>query len=232
MRCLSIIVVIAMLGCSTAFAQVGGMSLPTPSVAATSPLGTPGSQQSAASVGATGIPLGSTELASPGISPMLTDPMGTMISGTACLAGESASSGISGGISGASTYDGGGLAIGGGTEPGTALPGSAAPCAAAGSASAMASAPSTSTGGDSRTGIPLGSVEIGNAGVSPLIAVPAPTVSSSPIGTFGAGLSILGTSAPLPASIPVLPAPGNSFATNQSIMPCGSIVTSNPATFC
>jgi hypothetical protein len=232
MRCLSIIVVIAMLGCSTAFAQVGGMSLPTPSVAATSPLGTPGSQQSAASVGATGIPLGSTELASPGISPMLTDPMGTMLSGTACLAGESASSGISGGISGASTYDGGGLAISGGTEPGTALPGSAAPCAAAGSASAMASAPSTSTGGDARTGIPLGSVEIGNAGVSPLIAVPAPTVSSSPIGTFGAGPSILGTSTTPPASVPVSPAPGNSFATNQSIMPCGSIVTSNPATFC
>ena len=77
MKRLWMTVVIAMLSCSTAFAQVGGMSLPTPGIAATSPLGTPGSsavrrigRSQPASRSA------ATELASPGISPMLTDPTG------------------------------------------------------------------------------------------------------------------------------------------------------------
>src|ERR1700736_1427621 len=45
-----------------AIAQVSGMASPTPTIGATSPLGL-------GTVSPTGIPLGSTELASPGISP-------------------------------------------------------------------------------------------------------------------------------------------------------------------
>jgi hypothetical protein len=224
MKRLWTIAAITMLGCSTALAQVGGMSVPTPGIAATSPLGMPGGSQPGTSVGPTGIPLGATELAAPGISPMLTDPTGMMASG--CLAG---GSGISGGISGISTYDGGGLAVGGGMGAGTACG-----VAPAGAASPGGSAPSTSLGGASRTGIPLGSVEIGNAGVSPLIAVPSPTISSSPFGIVGSSPSTMGTTmAPttlVPSASPTTGTTG--FSTNQSTMPCGSIVTSGPATFC
>jgi hypothetical protein len=217
------IAAITMLGCSTALAHVGGMSVPTPGIAATSPLGMPGGSQPGTSVGPTGIPLGATELAAPGISSMLSDPT-AMASG--CLAG---GGGISGGISGSSTYDGGGLAAGG-MGTGTA------PCAgaSAGTASPSGSAPSASPGGASRTGIPLGSFEIGNAGVSPLITVPSPTISSSPFGIVGSSPSTTGTTmAPttlVPSASPTTGTTG--FSTNQSTMPCGSIVTSGPATFC
>jgi hypothetical protein len=61
----------ALLGWNPAFAQVGGMG--TPGIAATSPLGmAPGS-----AVSPTGIPMGATELATPGISPATN---GTIIS--------------------------------------------------------------------------------------------------------------------------------------------------------
>jgi hypothetical protein len=228
MRRLWMTVAIAALGCSPAFAQVGGTSVPTPGIAATSPLGMSGSSQTGTSVGPTGIPLGATELTSPGISPMLTDPTGMM--GSTCSVDGSASTGISGGISGASTYDGGGLAVGGGM-----LGGSAAPCSAAstGVASSMASVPSPFPSGASRTGIPLGSVEIGSAGVSPLITLPAPAASSSPMGTLGSSPSTIGTlTVPSTLASPSSPTSGTGFSTNQSTAPCGSIVTSAPATFC
>jgi hypothetical protein len=217
---------IALLGCSTALAQVGGVGVPTPGIAATSPLGMTGGSQPGTSVGPTGIPLGATELTSPGISPMFVDPTGMMASG--CLVGGIASGGISGGISGISTYDGGGLGVGGGMGVGTA------PCAGASAGTASPTAPSASPGGASRPGIPLGSVEIGNAGVSPLITVPSPTISSSPFGIVGSGPSTMGTTmAPstlFPSASPTTGTTG--FSTNQSTMPCGSIVTSGPATFC
>ncbi len=55
----------ALVICNTANAQVSGMVSPTPTIGATSPLGiTTGS-----TVSPTGIPLGSTEIASPGVSP-------------------------------------------------------------------------------------------------------------------------------------------------------------------
>jgi hypothetical protein len=227
MRRLWMTVAIAALGCSPAFAQVGGTSEPTPGIAATSPLGMSGSSQPGTSVGPTGIPLGATELTSPGISPMLTDPTGMM--GSTCSVGGSASTGISGGISGVSTYDGGGLAVGGGM-----LGDSAAPCAAStGVASSMASVPSAFPSGASRTGIPLGSVEIGSAGVSPLITLPAPAASSSPMGTLGSSPSTTGTlTVPSTLASPTSPTSGTGFSTNQSTAPCGSIVTSAPAKFC
>jgi hypothetical protein len=222
MRRLWMAVAIAALGCSPAFAQVGGTSVPTPGIAATSPLGMSGSSQTGTSVGPTGIPLGATELTSPGISPMLTDPTGMM--GSTCSVDGSASTGISGGISGVSTYDGGGLAVGGGMSGG-----SAAPCSAASSGVASSASPS----GASRTGIPLGSVEIGSAGVSPLITLPAPAASSSPMGTLGSSPSTIGTlTVPSTLASPSSPTSGTGFSTNQSTAPCGSIVTSAPATFC
>jgi hypothetical protein len=222
MRRLWMAVAIAALGCSPAFAQVGGTSVPTPGIAATSPLGMSGSSQTGTSVGPTGIPLGATELASPGISPMLSDPTGMM--GSTCSVDGSASTGISGGISGVSTYDGGGLAVGGGM-----LGGSAAPCSAASSGVASSASPS----GASRTGIPRGSVEIGSAGVSPLITLPAPAASSSPMGTLGSSPSTIGTlTVPSTLASPSSPTSGTGFSTNQSTAPCGSIVTSAPATFC
>ena len=61
-RALIPVALAALLGCNPAFAQVGGVGIPTPGIAATSPLGmAPGS-----SVSPTGIPMGATEIVSPG----------------------------------------------------------------------------------------------------------------------------------------------------------------------
>ncbi len=101
-----------------------------------------------------GIPLGSTEITTPpGISPI-----NPMQSATGCVGSSNSSS------SGA-LFDGGGLS-------GT----SSTNCA--GSTAAISSIPSTSTVG--RVGIPLGSTEIGGAGISPTVPVPGP---SSTVGT-------------------------------------------------
>ena len=94
MRHLWIAAVATMLGCSAAFAQMGP-SVPTPGIAATSPLGMSLGSQVGTRVGSTGIPLGATEIASPGISPMITDPTAAY-SGVACPVAGGASTGISG----------------------------------------------------------------------------------------------------------------------------------------
>jgi hypothetical protein len=157
-------------GCTPLLAQVNGTMTSTPGIAATSPLGmTPG-----APVPPPGIPLGATELSSPGLSPMIgsatsTPGTGMVGYGTACSPNQS--SGLSGlstvesSTSGLSTYDGGGISMG-----------SAAVCAPGlgGSASSSTSTSNLAGGSVGRTGIPLGSVEIGNSGISPLVAVPAP----------------------------------------------------------
>jgi hypothetical protein len=80
-------VVATLLSCnsafSPAFAQVGGMSSTMPGIAATSPLGMiPG-----ALVPPTGIPLGATELESPGLSPLTGGTAGMLGLGTTCSAG-------------------------------------------------------------------------------------------------------------------------------------------------
>lgn len=134
-------------GRNPVLAQVGGIGGPTPGIGATSPLGmAPGSP-----VAPPGIPMGATELAPPGLSP----------APTAC--------------SGSSTnFDGGGMTAGSGTS----LPGAAAPSTcgttAGGSGASSASTLPVTPGGVARTGIPMGSVEIDNGGLSPLLAVPAP----------------------------------------------------------
>src|SRR5260370_2227977 len=73
----------ALVVCNGAMAQVSGMASPTPTIGATSPLG----MGTGSTVSPTGIPLGSTEMASPGISPAPTGVTGTIAmpsSGTTC----------------------------------------------------------------------------------------------------------------------------------------------------
>ncbi len=82
MRIALISAVLPMLFCNVATAQVTGMATPTPIIGATSPLG----MGPASAVAPTGIPLGSTEIVSPGISPAPADATGTIAapSGTTC----------------------------------------------------------------------------------------------------------------------------------------------------
>jgi hypothetical protein len=202
MRRVLIAMQVALLGCAPAFAQAGGVGIPTPGIAATSPLG----MTAGPSVAPTGIPLGATELASPGISPATNGALGMSGNGTTCSAIGNSSSGISG----LSTFDGGGTATG----MGTSLPGNAVTSATCGtgSGSVATSSPgvsSLSPVGTARSGIPLGSVEINNAGISPPVVVPAPTIPlpappSSAMGAPGSFLpssSAFGTTS-LPSSIP------------------------------
>ncbi len=148
-------------------------------------------------VAGTGIPFGATGLDSPGLSPAPTGTIGPTGNATMCSGVGSSSSGISG--TGA-IYDGGGIGMG------TTLLGGSATCDATSSSGPSSTAPLTSLpspGGASPAGIPLGSFEINNAGVSPSVAVPAPsfsmpTTTSSPPATIGAGMpcSITGSSMP------------------------------------
>src|SRR6202158_5202717 len=93
------------------------MASPTPTMGATSPLGI----GTGSAVSPTGIPLGSTELASPGISPAPTySTTGTIAmpsNGTTCSTLGTAPSGMYGSTA---AYDGGGMTMG------TATPATAA----------------------------------------------------------------------------------------------------------
>ncbi len=222
-----------------AFAQVEDPLDPltaVPSLGATSPLGIGAS----GSVGTTGIPLGSTEVTSLGVSPAptggvtgtITIPTTGAITSSGCSTGGMSLSGMYGSTA---SYDGGG------TAPGTAAPATAATtgsmatsgttgtlatpaptdpmalpgtstssqmsippgmstisgvdtsgmsgmCGSGSSSIASSSTPTstspTTPGGVARTGIPLGSMEISNLGVSSAPAVP--TTGVLPIvGTVG-----------------------------------------------
>ena len=177
-----------------AFAQVG-MGAVTPPLGMTSPLGI----GTAAPVGVTGVPLGATELGTPGVSPMTanssglsamtapsacsstmgamqtaTSGMGNSTGGTAgSLPGESSSTGaISGTSAPTPLFDGTGIA---GTASGTCA------SAATASSSPTSSAASPTLGSRStvgRAGIPMGSTELGTGGISPL---PDPTQNQSTV---------------------------------------------------
>jgi hypothetical protein len=131
---------------------VPGMQPPT-GMLATSPL----NPQSTRPVG---IPLGSTEIATPGISPInpVQSTMGCAGSGNAASTG--------------ALFDGGGLS-------GT----SSTNCA--GNTVAVSPLPSISTVG--RVGIPLGSTEIGGAGISPSVPVLGPTSTNGTTSIDGSG---------------------------------------------
>jgi hypothetical protein len=151
-----------LLGCNPVFAQVAGIGNPTPGMGLTSPYG----MSSAGPVGAAGLPLGATELATPGLSPA---PPSTFGSGlTICSAVLGASSNSATGL-----FDSGGTSAG--TSPmamGETNSASASACnqaSGAGSAGTLQSTTS-SPGAMAPLGIgtiPLGSTELGNAGVSP-----------------------------------------------------------------
>ncbi len=116
-------------------------TLPPVGMSATSPL----------NLGSTrpeGIPLGSTEIATPGVSPI--NPSQAM---TNCS--QTGNTGSSGAL-----FDGGGLS----GSPSLGCPD--------GTTTQSALPPSTSTVG--RVGIPLGSTELGGAGISPSLPVPGP----------------------------------------------------------
>ncbi|NOJ45978.1 hypothetical protein HCN50_06870 [Bradyrhizobium sp. WSM 1744] len=180
--------------CGRAFAQQAAV-MPTPSLSATSPLG----MVPNAPVGGTGIPLGATEIASPGVSPA---PTGT-IGSTVCSTIGTAPSTMFGSTA---TFDGGGVAVGTVTPQSTmsTMPMAGAPMSSAmsssgipptsalidtsgmssmcgaGSGNLAASSMPTSPvapGGVMRTGIPMGSTEIGNLGISSAAAVPTITVT-------------------------------------------------------
>jgi len=177
-RTLIAVIAAVLLGCGAAFSQIG-MGAPVPSpLGITSPLGVaPGSP-----VPPAGIPMGATELASPGLSPAPVGAMGMTGNGTTCLAMGSPSLGISGS---STNFDGGGLGVGTGTLPGGAATSGTCGTSSSSSASSSTATSPISPGGAARTGIPLGSVEIGNAGVSPLLVVPTPSPNPS---TMGSGM--------------------------------------------
>ena len=166
-----------------------------PGIGATSPLGVLGSTASG-----TGIPLGATEIDPGGLSPA---PSNTMNSASVCTTlattgGSSSAMGSGMSEGSGSSFDGGGLS---GTASGVTSTGGC-PNATTPSNFGTASPQSTSGAGTSSIGrpqlrggtIPLGAFELGNAGVSPMIGVPAPNSLTTPCAGSTTGLSGLGGS--------------------------------------
>jgi hypothetical protein len=252
MRCWLIAAGFALFTSGAAFAQVTGMAVPTPTVGATSPLGsTTGSP-----ISPMGIGLGATELPSAGISPAptVTGSIAVPATGTACSSLGLSPTGMYGSTS---TYDGGGMAIAGST-PATAagatagsidmsssIPATSGMSATSGttqstgmstssgmldtagvsgmcgsgSSSITASSSPTATsptvpGGYARTGVPLGSTEIGNLGVSSAALLPTPAV---PLVTGSVALTIpTAPAVTVPSTAPTSTAGCSSFGTSTS----------------
>ena len=197
--------------CGSAHAQMNG-SAPSP-LGITSPLGI----GPAAQVPRTGIPLGTTELGSIGISPATsgTSPVTppTTNSMATCIGINSAAGNLSGGLNGVpsaangssgtagSLFDGGGVAAG--TASGTCAGIGAAASNPAASASSPTGMASTATG---RIGVPMGSVELGVGGISPMPQIPtpnsmAPTLTPTPLLP---GTGVTATSPGMPSMTPVM----------------------------
>jgi hypothetical protein len=161
----------SLLGCGSVLAQV---AVGGSSLGATSPLAIgPGLP-----VAPTGIPFGATEMTTPGISPAPSSAMGVI----GC-------SGVGGPTSQtvAPLFDGGGTA-------------GAASSGCAGTGSVGSSTPAESTLRVGRTAIPLGSTELGNAGLSP---PPVSTMFVSPIApSIASPLSMMGAPPPTAAAPP------------------------------
>src|SRR5262245_42423066 len=164
-RLLMLAMAAALLGSGSASAQIGGLATsPGPSpLGITSPLGI----GPAAPVAPTGIPLGATELASPGVSPMTSgvSPAVPAIGAATTCSGAGALGNPAGtanpGPSGLSPgFGGGGL---GGPASGTCATGSPS-LGPAPSASAPTGMGLSTLG---RAGIPLGSTELNVGGLSP-----------------------------------------------------------------
>jgi hypothetical protein len=203
-------------GCGPVVAQVADT---VSGLGATSPPGMTG----ATTVPPTANAMGATELPSPGLSPLPAGSPGG-IGGVGCPMQATSSSGMSGS---GTTFDGGGMAMG------MPLPGSTANCGTSPTTgTASSSAMSTpSPGGASPVGIPLGSVETGNTGLSPMPVSPVPNPMP-----LVAGLGPNSSMAPAPTpSAPMVPAP-NTFTPAVGVGgPCvatGSTVSSSSPTGC
>jgi hypothetical protein len=166
----TIALTVSLFGYGCALGQVGSAN-PSPLVATPLAIGTTTSVGTG--VGPTGIPLGATELATPGISP------GPPVGATCPTAGTGAAQ--------TSTFDGGGM---------SGTPSSA--CAPADSG--VATITTTPTLGSRSVGIPLGSTEIVSPGLSPLPPPTAPFVS--PLGPSATPTSSATGVAPAPAATP------------------------------
>jgi hypothetical protein len=187
--------------CGPVFAQVG-MGMSTPSLSATSPLGSdPGTP-----VGGTGIPMGAAVPSSPVVSSLPSYPTGA--SSTACSTQGTPPAAMYGSPS---SYDGGGVTLNGTATPATAstvatatsdtkatsgisatsglsvtsgmatTAGSSGICGSGSSGVASSSTPTSTspTTTSARAGIPLDSTEIGNLGVSSSAAVPTTSRSTA-----------------------------------------------------
>src|SRR6516162_10015497 len=210
-----------LLGCGSAYAQAPLSTSPLPPLGLTSPLGIPN-----APVGQTGIPLGATELATPGVSPTTSgaSPLlgatcggvssppsaatGGSLTGTSTDMGTpvtGASAGMGGsvqGTSGAAPFDGGGMAA--------SAPGACAASATASPPMGSSMGPGSSVG---MVGIPLGSTELGSGGLSP------PSVALSPNASAPA---ITLTPLPMPSN------PSAPLSTPQSAASCPTTQTGVP----
>lgn len=168
------------LSCGSAMAQVAGQNDPglASPLGVTSPLGLgPGSP-----VAPTGLPMGATELASPGVSP---PPDMSMV------------------------FDGGGMATSVGSPPTPTDSTQTNP-----SASASAPLPTTSLQMVGRPGIPLGSVELGGGGLSPL---PDPTTPLVPAITPAAPSTVTTPIVAAPPTAMTAPAPTCSNVTGRFV---------------
>ncbi len=175
---------------SPASAQIGGIG-PSPlgsPLGMTSPLGI----GPAPAVPRTGIPMGATDLSSPGVSPMTsgTSPLGAALGNiTTCSSIGGSFSGTTGTSGSTTTFDGGGtMGNASGTCAGMASGPSAGPASSASSPTGMGSGSPVG-----RLGIPLGSTELGVGGLSPPPDVLTPN-PSAPLSTLGTPCPATGTS--------------------------------------
>jgi hypothetical protein len=187
MRQLSAAVVVLLLSCGAAAAQ----TMSTTPIPPASPLGIPGtigaigSTPSTGSTGmarsSAGIGLGATGIDPGGLSPAVSPN---------CNLGSSSSGMASTGMS----ASGAGAAFDGGGMSGTGSAGITSGSCATGSvgSTAVGTALSPSSPGSAAGSIPLGATELNNAGVSPMIGVPAPSIGLPAPGTTMGGATGLG----------------------------------------
>jgi len=202
-----------LLGCPPAVAQMLGT---TPGIGTTSPLG----MTAGASVPPTGFGMGATELPSVGLSPIPTGSIGITGNGVACPSPASSSTGMAGT---ATTYDGGGMTMG---MPLTGGMTTSATCDTSSTSSTASSGMMTPTPGrGSPSGIPMGSVEISNGGLSPVPVSPMPSLM--PLVT---GSSVYPSTMSAPTTYaPTISAPGPITPAMGIGAPCQGIGSSSPS---
>jgi hypothetical protein len=185
MRRWLVIATAILISCGAAQAQT---TMSTPGLRATSPLGMPGSMGSSG----TGIPLGATEINPGGLSPVQGSTCNPNVSPLGMSGGMSSlTNGTTGTTGATTTFDGGGVAAAGSATSACVL--SPAP-AMSGTASSLSTLGSNASARLNGGAIPLDSTELDSGGVSPMITVPPPGMTSpSPCGglttTGSVGLS-------------------------------------------